>query len=360
MNNTNPIRILVNALSGIGDALMFTPALVKLREIYPNAQIDTLVMFKGVKDIYTRLPQINNVIFFDFMKEGAVNSLKFVLGLRGKYDVSINVYPANRAEYNVISLLQGSKKRAAVKYLRQDKKNLGFLNNISVFEEDSRHNVDENILLIEQLTGKKIKNIPPLQFPLNEDDTKFAEAWLKSNNISENDYIVGFHAGCNTLKNHINRRWSPENFASLGKRLITEKNAKVMVFGGPDEAELKSGIVNKINSERAVQVDTGSMSQTAAVMKRCNTFVTNDSGLMHVASAMKLNVVALIGPTNRNYIYPWQTNHIISTINLDCAPCFYYSPKPLTCTRTDKLYKCIKDLSVEQVMNDICKLEAGS
>ena len=84
-------------------------------------------------------------------------------------------------------------------------------------------------------------------------------------------------------------------------------------------------------------------------MKRCNVFVTNDSALMHVAASLQLQTVALIGPTNTNYIYPWKTDHKIVTLNLDCAPCFYYSPKPLTCTREDKLYKCIKDLEVSQV-----------
>lgn len=350
------MRILINALSGIGDAIMFTPALLKLHELSPGAQIDAIVMFKGVRDIYSRIPELNNVIFFDFLKEGAVNSLKFVFSLRGKYDASINVYPSNRAEYNVISLLEGTKKRVGVRYLRKDLSNLGFLNNISVRENDDLHNVEENIALIEQLTGKKVAAIPGLSFPLENGDLKFAENYLTEKKISDGEFVVGFHAGCNTLKNHINRRWSPENFAGLGKEFIALNNAKVLVFGGPDEVDLKSGIVKNINSDDVFSVDTGSMAQTAAVMKRCNLFVTNDSGLMHVAAAMKLKVLALIGPTNTNYIYPWQTEYKISSLNLECAPCFYYSPKPLTCTRTDVKYKCIRELEIAKVYRDAMEL----
>ena len=120
------MKILVNALSGIGDALMFTPSLKLLKEAYPQSEIHALVMFKAVKDFYERNPNISKVIHFDFLAEGFIKSLKLVLSLRGKYDVSINVYPSNRKEYNVINLLIGANQRAAVKYLRKDFQNFGF------------------------------------------------------------------------------------------------------------------------------------------------------------------------------------------------------------------------------------------
>jgi heptosyltransferase-2 len=95
-------------------------------------------------------------------------------------------------------------------------------------------------------------------------------------------------------------------------------------------------------------------------MNRCNVFVTNDSSLMHVASALQLKVVAIIGLTNTNYIHPWKTDHKIVSLNLECSPCFYYSPKPLTCSRTDVKFKCIKKISVEMVMDSVEELLAKS
>ena len=130
------MKILILALSGIGDALMFTPALKLLRQSLPSAQIDALVMYQGNKEIYAGNPNLNKVIHFDFLKEGALNSLKFILGLRKKYDVTINVYPSNRKEYNVINFLLGAKKRVGVKYLRMNNVNLGWLNNVTVLEND--------------------------------------------------------------------------------------------------------------------------------------------------------------------------------------------------------------------------------
>ncbi len=122
-----------------------------------------------------------------------------------------------------------------------------------------------------------------------------------------------------------------------------------MLFGGSDEENLKNIIFAKIDSQNVYSVNAQSLSNSAAVMQRCNLFITNDSSLMHIAAALKLNIVAIIGPTNKNYIYPWQTNYKIASIDLDCSPCFYYSPKPLTCSRSDVKFKCIKELSVDLV-----------
>jgi heptosyltransferase-2 len=192
-----------------------------------------------------------------------------------------------------------------------------------------------------------------MEINLFDDNKIFADNFLEKNNIKENDFVVGFHPGCATLKNHIKRRWEPEKFAKLGKRLIKEKNAKIFLFGGPEEDELKSSISALIGSDNSYAIKTKMFLQSIAIMKRCNVFVTNDSALMHVASALGLKVIAIIGPTNPYYIHPWKTEHKIVSLNLDCAPCFYYSPKLLTCSRTDVQFKCIKELAVEMVLDYI-------
>jgi len=343
------LKILILALSGIGDALMFTPAINLLRRELPEAQIDALVMFKGVKDIYERNPHLSNVIFFEFMKEGAVNSLKFVMAMRGKYDAAINVYPANRREYNIINFLLGAKHRLGVEYIRMNRKNFGFLNNVSVKEDDSLHNVQENVNLIGKFLKKDFNDIPPLEFPLLDEDKLFAEKFLKNNTIKDEDIVIGFHPGCATLKNHIKRRWEPEKFAALAKQLIGTDNTTILLFGGPDEYELVQQIHNQVNDPKCFFIRTANLAQTAALMKRCNVFVSNDSSLMHISAAMQLNVVGIIGPTNTNYIHPWKTNYKIASLNLECAPCFFYSPIPLQCSRTDVQFKCIKELDVDRV-----------
>ena len=347
------MKILVNALSGIGDALMFTPSFKLLKEAYPNSEIHTLVMFKAVKDFYERNLSIDKVFYFDFLSEGVISSLKFISSLRGKYDVSISVYPSNRKEYNVINYFIGAKRRAAVKYLRKDFQNLGFLNNVRILENDLLHNVQSNLKLCEELTNHKYEDESSLDFSLLKTDHDFASGLFRELNIDEQDLVIGFHPGSAVLKNQAHRRWESEKFVELGKKLIKESNAKILVFGGPTEDELKRNIVNEINLPHAFTVSSQNLTESAAVMKRCNVFVTNDSSLMHIASALKLKVVAIIGPTNPNYIHPWKTEYKIVSLNLDCAPCFIYSPRPLICFRNDVKFKCIKELDAERVYNAV-------
>lgn len=343
------MKILIIALSGIGDALMFTPALRLLRKSIPDAEIDALVMYRGAQEIFNSNPNLNRIIHFNFLEEGPIKSLNFLLQLRKKYDASINVYPSNRKEYNLIHFLIGAEKRAGVVYIRNDKSNLGFLNNIRVLENDAVHNVLTNIKMCEALVGKKFKEEPSLEYPIPEKEKKAAESYLNDLGISNGELIVGFHPGCATIKNHIKRRWEPEKFAELGKKIIENHSARVLIFGGPEEQELKEKIHSLINSDKSSVVNAESLTKSTAILKRCNLLITNDSSQMHIAAALGLKVIAIIGPTNQKYIYPWKTEHQIVSLDLDCAPCFFYSPKPLVCSRTDIQFKCIKELTVDMV-----------
>ncbi|MCL2039690.1 MAG: glycosyltransferase family 9 protein, partial [Bacteroidetes bacterium] len=303
-----------------------------------------------VAEIYSTLPEISNIIYFDFMKEGITKSISFINKLRKhKYDVSINVYPSNRKEYNIISFLIGAKKRLGAKYIRQDFRNLGFLNNVRVMESDDTHNVETNFKLFSAFSNNSNIAISSLKLVLNKHHLSFADSFLNEHNIKENDIVVGFHSGCSTLKNHSNRRWTPENFAELGNLLQNNFNCKILLFGAGDEIELNKKIKTIINSDDIIIVKSQFLLESISIMERCNLFVTNDSSLMHFAGALKLNTIPIIGPTNTNYIYPWQTNYKVASVNLDCSPCFFYSPTPLICHRDDIKYKCMKEITPELV-----------
>lgn len=350
------MKILVLALSGIGDALLFTPAVKLMRQALPHSQIDALVMFAGVKEIYERNPNFDSVFYFDFMREGIAASLRYVPRLRKNYDASINVYPSNRKEYNILNFLIGAKSRAGIQYRRLDRQNFGFLNNVRIRESDGLHNVQENIKLCEKLLSTKFDSEPDLDFFLRDGDRQFANAFLHDRGIRENDLVVGFHPGGSTLKNHEKKRWDARKFSELGSILVRELKARVLVFGGSDEDALKLSVVEGIESGAATKIDTPNLALTAAVMRRCNAFVSNDSSLMHVASALKLNVVLICGPMNPQYTFPWKTEHRIVSLHLECSPCFFYSPRPLVCRRTDVKFKCLKELDVGMVYQAVKEL----
>jgi heptosyltransferase II len=350
------MKIIISALSGIGDALMFSPALKLLREKYPTAQIDILSMFKGVEELFTRNPDINHVIHWDFLKQKPLSSLKFLFELRkSKYDVSINVYPSNRWPYNVISFVLGAKKRFGHTYNHLNFSSLNFLNNFRIKEDDLKHNVEENVRLIKLLGIDVLGKLSPLQVLSTPEDHRAAEEWLRRIGVDSSKKIIGFHAGSALLKNHDKRRWGADKFATLGNLLINNHDFDILIFGGPDEYDLNDSIKRNLDG-RAHVAKVPKLMTAAALMSRCKLFISNDSGLMHIAAGLQIPVLTIFAYTNPNYVYPWGTKYTVIRRELDCSPCFFYSPKPASCKWDEDKFRCITQISVDEVYSAAKKM----
>lgn len=353
------MKILINALSGIGDALMFSPALKLINKKLPNYQIDMLVMFNSVKDLFRSSPYIKNIYHIDFLNQSKYQSLKELWEIRNNdYFISLNVYPSNRIEYNIVNYLLGANKRLGHNYIHSSVFRLGFLNNIIVDEEQNIHNVVQNINLLRKLFDIQYDEIGGLEINVNEDDDNSAVLWLKKNLVNMANPIIGFHPGSSTIKNHINKRWDKSKYADLGNRLIDDNNATILLFGS--EMDLNKEINEKMMN-RGILSSTSNYMDSMSRLKQCNLFITNDTTFLHSASAFKIPVVAIFGYTNYKELYPWQTEHIIIRKELDCSPCFYNSPKPASCKwKGSDEFKCIRTIDVNEVYSACEKLLSNS
>ncbi|GBD07605.1 ADP-heptose--LPS heptosyltransferase 2 [bacterium HR21] len=346
------MRLLVFALSGIGDALLFTPALALLKEHFPEAEVDIVAMFPGVRELYERHPGVHRVWFWDFLREPVWRSLGFLWRLRReRYDIALTVYPSNRWEYNVLVWLTGAPLRVGHRYAHLDFCQLNWLKNRTVPEDERLHNVEENVRLVALLGVPVPPELPPLQLFFREEDLRAAEHWYAVEGIPAEAFCVGFHAGSAVFKNHVRRRWAPENFAALARRLIQEWEAWILLFGAGAEEELNERIRAQTGfPERCRVVRSPSLMVSAAIMRRCQLFVSNDSALMHVAAALQLPTVAIFAYTNPVYVRPWKTRHELVRRELPCSPCFYYSPRPVQCRWSgEKAFMCISSITVEEV-----------
>jgi len=353
------MRILINALSGIGDALMFTPSLKILHDKFPNYQIDVLAMFNPVKELYQVSPYVNNVFLIDFLNQSKLNSLRQLRKIRrNDYFISINVYPSNRYEYNLVNFFISAKKRLGHKYINSGVFSLEFLNNVTVNEEKDIHNVVQNVNLIRKLVKIDDSEIGGLEINVSEDNENCAIFWLNKNGVDMHKPVIGFHAGSSTLKNHINKRWDKAKYAELGRMLIDKYDARILLFG--NEKELNESINNALNN-KAVIASTSYYMDSMSRLVQCDLFVSNDTAFLHSASAFKIPVVAIFGYTNYKELYPWQTDNIIIRKDFDCSPCFFNSPKPASCQwKGSDEFKCIKNISVEEVFDACSKLLINS
>ncbi len=346
------MKILINALSGNGDALMFTPALKILKKKLPSAKIDVLVMYPSVAEIFRFSPYINEIILLEFLKQSKFKSLTDTLKLRNKrYDISVNIYPSNRTEYNLVNFIIGAKRRVATSYIHSSILRLEFLNNCKTDEIKNIHNVLQNLNLVRKIIDSKDDEPGNIEIFLDENNMLRSKEWFE-NNFSQNDLIIGFHAGSAVLKNHINKRWNFEKYAMLANNLIEKYDAKILLFGTEKNLNEK---INDLTGKKCFLVSTDNFMDSLARIQRCNLFVTNDSAFLHSAAGFKIPTVAIFGYTNYKELFPWQTEHIIVRKDYDCSPCFYNSPKPASCKwKGDEKFKCINHISVEEVF-DACK-----
>ncbi|MCX7833521.1 MAG: glycosyltransferase family 9 protein [Ignavibacteria bacterium] len=348
------MKILINALSGIGDALMFTPALRILKDRNTDLQVDLLAMFESVKQIFTYNPLINEVFFIDFLHQSKIKSIKEVLSIRRrKYNYSINVYPSNRAEYNLLNFFLCSGKRIGKKYNHSHFFRFEFLNQLKYPEIKDRHNVLQNVDLIKEIVGDiSDSNVPPMEIFVPEDKKIEGENWILEK--VKDRFPVGIHAGSAILKNHINKRWDVNKYIQLCKVLISNKNAFILLFGTEKDLNEKIKSELKDYSEFA---STGDFMDSVSRLMHCKLFVSNDTAFLHTCAALQIPVVGIFGYTNFKELYPWKSPHKIVRLELECSPCFFNSPRPARCkwNGIDE-FKCIKQISIDSVYQAINEL----
>jgi len=340
------MKILINALSGNGDALMFSPSLRILKERLPDSEIDMLVMFRSVKEMYDQNPFLSKIHFIDFLKQSKLKSLADVRRLKNnEYDYSINVYPANRLEYNIVNAFLGAKKKIAHHYNHTEFSRAEFLNDILIEEIKDRHNVLQNLDLIKTIVNVKDEEAGQMEIFVSGEDKLKAGEWIRENN-KENKFIVGFHPGSSLLKNHIHKRWDKSKYAELGKSLIKEHNAKILLFG--NEFDLNNEINSQMNGQGVV-ASTDNYMDSIARMEHCKLFISNDTAFMHSAAALQIPTIGIFAYTNSKELYPWKTKNVIVRKELDCSPCFYNSPRPATCIyKGEEEFKCMKQITVDE------------
>lgn len=342
------LKLIVLPLYGIGDALMTTPAIRNIKE-QTGAKITYLHMFKTTKEILDRNPNIDENIHFPFLDAGKLRGVRFLYSFRRKFDVSINFYPSNRRDYNLASFVVGSPVRIGHRYVLNDIRELNFLKNRTVKEDDTLHNVQENLRLLDFL-GIREKKPYPLELYLDGKEKAAAAGWLAERGLSER-LLIGFHPGTSTFKGHTDRRWQQEKFSVLIKELAgAYGDAAFLLFGGSEEDPVKEAVREASGvKERVFKINTPSIRDTAALISECRVFVTNDSGLMHISAACQVPTVAVFGPTNPVWVRPWMCRHRVVRCGPPCNPCFRYSPVPLKCGEgTD--FSCLKEITVEDVL----------
>jgi len=321
-------KILVIQTAFLGDVIMSTPLIRALREIFANAEIDVLTI-PSTSIVFRECPHVNSVLHFDkkklWRKIGSFIQLAFKLRKR-KYDLAVSIQGSLTTSF--LMLLGGIPTR--VGFARQK------MVTIPVTHEKGLHIRERYISLVKPFSDKNF-DLQTELFWLNEDEHN-SQTIIKE--FRENGrFLVGIAPGSvwNT------KRWLKEYFATL-LSLLEQENIQIIFIGGGEDQLLCEEIIEQSNAKALNFAGKLSVLESAAVIQKLDLMITNDSAPLHIANAVKTDVVAFFGPTVRRFgCYPYRKNDKMLEIDLYCRPCSKHGGKKCP----EKHFRCMREIKPE-------------
>ena len=329
------MRILIIHTAFIGDIVLSTPLIKKIKDTYPDSDI-TYVTTPSGEAILKNNPHLNNIIVYDKRGEHKGISGVWQLGKRLRYEnFNMVITPHRYLRSSILSWLSRSPIRKGY-----DIASGSFLFTEKIKYDRTKHEVEK---LLSFVAPENKKRYEIELYPGEKEKMKGDNLWKE--NLLEDKKVVVLAPGSKWFT----KQWPVEYFNKLAKSLKKLSNVRLIVVGGKDEINLPIEKENIIDMRGKT-----SLLELADILSRADVVVTNDSSPIHIASAFKKpRIFALFGPTIEKFgFFPWSLNSKVFQVDgLKCRPCGIHGGK--SCP--EKHFKCMRDILPEEVFNEIKK-----
>jgi heptosyltransferase-2 len=277
----------------LGDFLLATPVLRALRNRYPDARIGLLVR-DYFADVASRVPGTDEVLVF------RANLLHWTFKrfttlwnqLHKRWDMAVVLNTVSHSlTSDVLAYLSGAR------YIVGSEAHLFpgcgrnfFYNVVAPLHRPPRHQTDRNLDIVRILDADTQDLSEEIRISESERLSardRFSEA------CPPTQLLIGMHIGAGKKPN----RWPVKNFAGLAQEVREKFGAEVVLFWGPKERDLCREFCRSVNF-KPIAIEPSSILQLAACFSQCSATVCNDTGVMHLAAAVGVPLVAIFGPTN--------------------------------------------------------------
>lgn len=327
-------KILIIGPSWVGDTVMAQCLFKVLKQTMPNVQIDVLAQ-KFLHPLLKRMPEVNQVIDLNLKHKE--------LGLIRRYKLAKSLIEKN---YSQTIVLPNSIKSALIPFFARiplrtgwrGELRYGLLNDLRIL--DKQHYP----LMIERFMALGLPNDAdlPEEYPLPKlhIDKELAASTIKKFDLSLNPKPI--LALCPGAEFGRAKRWPAEYFAHIAKEKLKD-NWQIWLFGGKKDEDIGREIQNQTHDHCVNLIGKTDLAEAIDLLSFADCVVTNDSGLMHVAAALDLKIIAIYGSTSPKFTPPLSKKVKILQTELPCAPCF-----KRTCTLGH--YKCLQEITPEKVL----------
>ncbi len=317
----SPERILVIHLAGIGDLLMGRQALQALRAAFPASRI-ALLTFANAGELARLIPSVDERYSLEeeYSWRAVQRNLATIFSLRRRrFDLAVNLYQVYRS-IGVVKLAILLRLIAARRTAGRDTDGRGacFDQRIPERSAEKRHEVERQCAFVERL-GCPVP-AGPVPLVVDPDDQQAIERWLGAHGLPEDATLVAIHPGGARL----GHRWPAPAFAALARTLQRRYGVAIVLTGNREERRLVEDIAKSV-TRPLVAAGELPFGQLAALLRRCRLCITNDSGPMHLAAALQVPMVAILGPTDPRRYGPYPLDRPDQRIlhAVPCAPCYH-------------------------------------
>jgi ADP-heptose:LPS heptosyltransferase len=325
-------KIIIINLTRMGDILQTSPLMAALKEKYPESTL-TLLANSAFSEICRGIPFIDEVITFN-MKGFRERMIKDEYSLVANYlFLEDFISRIDKKKYDLAINLTHSPASALISSLIHADEVRGF----SVDSEGHRvirhpwmryfFNVVPNraynpyhIADIYLKIGEVVPEEKGLFFRISEEDEKSIECLMNSMGIEKGTILVGFQLGASKT----DRRWPLSYFTDLAKMIINTFDAKIVLFGSDAETDLAEEFEGLSRIKTINLTGKTSLGELAAVLKRCSLLISNDTGPLHMATAVGTKTIGLFSVNaHHTETGPYGEGHYVLEAELPCLPCGY-------------------------------------
>ena len=341
-------KALIIRFGSLGDVILTTPVTRAIKEKYNDCEVHVLVK-EEFAEVFKDSPYVDKIIKFDIRKGlSFLESFKELIKLckeinENDYSVVIDLHRNLRSFF--IRLYSNTERRLCYKKAALQRRLIVGLHLSAEIFKDLPHTVDKYLNTLKSIGIDSADRIPFIY--LSTDNEKFADDFFKENAIKKGAAVFAISPGAK----HKSKMYPKEKFVNLINMITDKLNAHVILVGSKADKEIIGEIKASIkNSDKVSSLMSATIKESAAVIKRCDKLITNDSGPMHIAVAVGTPVVAIFGPTDKRFgFYPLSEKDVVLTMNYDCSPCSLHGKKE--CVKYN--YKCLNDITEERIFKEL-------
>lgn len=348
-------KILITKYFGMGSILLATPMVRALRENLPGSRITLLTLesnrqFAEKIDLFDGIESIRTSNIWLFIKDVLAVMVK---NIQQRFDVVLDLEFFPRFS-TIVSYMTGARTRIGY-YL--PKLWRGALLTHPIHFNPHKHVMEIFSAQLEPF-GIEVTNFSLQPLDINHNSANRVSSLLAQKGLNDGELIVPVNVNASELC--VERRWPRENFVELISHIVQKRNnLKIVLIGLKDDREYVENIYNLLSEQAKKSVIDVSgdldIEELIALLKKSHLFITNDSGPLHIASALGVSTVAFFGPESPILYSPPQSDkkNLVFYSDIYCSPCLnVYNAKTAMCNGDNR---CMKEITVSQVIEAIDK-----